>query len=73
MGAKRETAGSSLIVQLFAINSIDLYSSGLTLQAIIPKIKRWQCVILDTTVAGALTAVAIFSSVYNSTFWFMKS
>jgi NCS1 family nucleobase:cation symporter-1 len=55
-----------IIFQLFAINSIDLYSSGLTLQAIIPKIKRWQCVILDTTVAGALTAVAIFSSSFNT-------
>ena len=42
-----------IIVQLFAINSIDLYSSGLTLQAIFPAIKRWQCVLLDTTVAAA--------------------
>jgi purine-cytosine permease-like protein len=55
-----------IIVQLFAINSIDLYSSGLTLQAIIPTIKRWQCVLLDTCVAGALTAFAIFSSGFNT-------
>jgi len=55
-----------VIIQLFAINSIDLYSSGLTLQAIIPNIKRWQCVLIDTTVAGALTAVAIFSSGFNT-------
>jgi NCS1 family nucleobase:cation symporter-1 len=55
-----------IIVQLFAINSIDLYSSGLTLQAIFPKIKRWQCVLLDTTVAGALTAYAVFSSGFNT-------
>jgi NCS1 family nucleobase:cation symporter-1 len=55
-----------IIVQLFAINSLDLYSSGLTLQAIVPKIKRWQCVLLDTCVAGALTAVAIFSGNFNS-------
>jgi purine-cytosine permease-like protein len=55
-----------VIVQLFAINSVDLYSSGLTLQALIPKIKRWQCVLLDTVVAGALTAVAIFSSGFYS-------
>jgi NCS1 family nucleobase:cation symporter-1 len=53
-------------VQLFAINSIDLYSSGLTLQALIPAIKRWQCIVLDTLVGGALTAVAIFSSGFNS-------
>lgn len=55
-----------IIVQLFAINSIDLYSSGLTLQAIFPKIRRWQCVIMDTTVAGALTAITIFSSGFNT-------
>jgi purine-cytosine permease-like protein len=55
-----------VIVQLFAINSIDLYSSGLTLQAIIPAIKRWQCVLLDTVVAGALTAFTVFSSGFNT-------
>jgi purine-cytosine permease-like protein len=55
-----------IIVQLFAINSLDLYSSGLTLQAIIPKIQRWQCVLLDTCVAGGLTAFVIFSSGFNS-------
>lgn len=55
-----------VIVQLFAINSIDLYSSGLTLQAIVPRIKRWQCVLLDTTIAGCLTAVAVFSSSFYS-------
>ncbi len=55
-----------IIVQLFAINSIDLYSSGLTLQAIIPRIKRWQCVLIDTAVAGALTAYTVFSSGFNT-------
>ena len=55
-----------IIVQLFAINSLDLYSSGLTLQAIIPKIKRWQCVVLDTCVAGGLTALVIFSGGFSS-------
>ena len=55
-----------VIVQLFAINSIDLYSSGLTLQAIFPAIKRWQCVLLDTCVGGALTAWAIFSPGFNT-------
>jgi NCS1 family nucleobase:cation symporter-1 len=55
-----------VIVQLFAINSLDLYSSGLTLQAILPGIRRWQCVLLDTTVAGALTAVTVFSTSFNT-------
>jgi NCS1 family nucleobase:cation symporter-1 len=55
-----------VIVQLFAINSVDLYSSGLTLQALIPRIKRWQCVLVDTLVAGALTAYAIFNAKFNT-------
>jgi NCS1 family nucleobase:cation symporter-1 len=55
-----------IIVQLFAINSVDLYSSGLTLQAIFPGIRRWQAVLLDTTVAGAFTAWTVFSSGFNT-------
>jgi purine-cytosine permease-like protein len=55
-----------VIVQLFAINSVDLYSSGLTLQALIPRIRRWQCVLIDTLVAAALTAVTVFSASFNT-------
>jgi NCS1 family nucleobase:cation symporter-1 len=55
-----------VVFQLFAINSIDLYSSGLTLQAIVPGIRRRQCVLLDTTVAGALTADTVFSAGFNT-------
>lgn len=55
-----------VVVQLFAINSVDLYSSGLTLQAIFPKIRRWQTVLIDTTVAGILTAITVFSSSFNT-------
>ncbi len=54
------------IVQLFAINSLDLYSSGVTLQAIGLRLKRWQAVLVDTVVAGGLTAYAIFSSSFNT-------
>jgi purine-cytosine permease-like protein len=55
-----------VIVQLFAINSVDLYSSGLTLQAIVPGIRRWQTVLIDTIVAGALTAVTVFWGSFNT-------
>ncbi len=55
-----------VILQLFAINSVDLYSSGLTLQAIIPGIRRWQTVLIDTAVAGGLTAFTVFSSSFNT-------
>jgi nucleobase:cation symporter-1, NCS1 family len=46
--------------QLFAINTMDLYSSGVTLQAIGLPLKRWGCVLVDTIVAGAVTALVIF-------------
>jgi NCS1 nucleoside transporter family len=46
--------------QLFAINTLDLYSSGVTLQALGVPVRRWGAVVIDTVVAGALTAVVIF-------------
>ena len=54
-----------IIIQLFAINSVVLYSSGLTLQAVGLKVKRFQAVMIDTVVCGILTAVTIFSSRFN--------
>jgi NCS1 nucleoside transporter family len=52
--------------QLFAINTLDLYSSGVTLQALGVPVKRWGAVVIDTIVAGALTAVVVFhGSFYN--------
>jgi nucleobase:cation symporter-1, NCS1 family len=50
------------IVQLFSINTIDLYSSGVTLQSLIPRLKRLHCVAIDTVVCGAVAAYAVFSS-----------
>ena len=46
--------------QLFAINTIDMYSSGVTLQAIGIPLKRWGCVLIDTIISGAVTALVIF-------------
>jgi NCS1 nucleoside transporter family len=46
--------------QLFAINSIDMYSSGVTLQALGIPLKRWGCVLIDTVISGAVTALVIF-------------
>ncbi|MDQ6839592.1 MAG: cytosine permease [Actinomycetota bacterium] len=54
------------IMQVFAISSLDLYSSGVTLQAIGLPLRRWQAVLLDTVIAGGLTAYAIFSSSFNT-------
>jgi purine-cytosine permease-like protein len=53
------------IVQLFAINSMDLYSSGVTLQALGVPIKRWNAVLLDTVIGCAITAYAVFSAGFS--------
>jgi NCS1 family nucleobase:cation symporter-1 len=50
------------IPQLFAINALDLYSSGVTLQALGVPVKRWGAVVIDTLVAGAGTAVVIYTN-----------
>ena len=48
------------LFQLFSINSIDMYSSGVTLQALGIPLKRWVCILVDTVVSGVMTAVVIF-------------
>jgi NCS1 family nucleobase:cation symporter-1 len=50
------------ILQLFAINTLDLYSSGVTLQSLVPGLKRLHCVAIDTVICGALVAYAVFSA-----------
>lgn len=53
------------IPQLFAINTLDLYSSGVTLQALGAPVKRWGAVVIDTVVAGGFTALVIFRGSLN--------
>jgi len=50
------------IVQLFAINTLDLYSSGVTLQSLVPGLKRVHCVAIDTVICGGVAGYAVFSS-----------
>jgi nucleobase:cation symporter-1, NCS1 family len=50
------------VVQLVAINSLDLYSSGVTLQALGLKLTRTQAVAVDTVLCALVTAIAIFNS-----------
>jgi purine-cytosine permease-like protein len=52
------------IVQLFGINSLDLYSSGVSIQAIGLPLKRYQAVLLDSVLAGALTTWATLGSTF---------
>ncbi|MBV9449479.1 MAG: cytosine permease [Streptosporangiaceae bacterium] len=49
------------IFQLLAINTIDMYSSGVTLQALGLPAKRWVAVIIDTVICGAVTASIVFA------------
>jgi purine-cytosine permease-like protein len=48
------------IVQLFAINTIDLYSSGVTLQALGVPVTRWGAVVIDTVVVAIVTGLVLF-------------
>jgi purine-cytosine permease-like protein len=49
------------IFQLFSINTLDLYSSGVTLQSIVPGLHRIACVFIDTVICLGVAAYAIFS------------
>ncbi len=53
------------IVQLFGINSLDLYSSGVSLQAMGLRLKRYQAVVLDSFIACGLTIWATFQSTFS--------
>ena len=53
------------VVQLFAINSLDMYSSGVTLQALGLPVKRYQAVLCDCAVALGVTMWAIFSGSFT--------
>ncbi len=53
------------VVQLFAINSLDMYSSGVTLQALGLPVKRYQAVLVDCAVALGITMWAIFSGSFT--------
>jgi nucleobase:cation symporter-1, NCS1 family len=48
------------VIQLFAINTIDLYSSGVTMQALGVPIKRWGAVLVDTVVCAVVTGIILF-------------
>ena len=53
------------IVQLFGINSLDLYSSGVSLQAMGLRLKRYQAVVMDSIIACGLTIWAEFQSTFS--------
>ncbi len=56
------------IFQLLAINTIDMYSSGVTLQALGLPIARWGAVILDTIVCAVITGIILFHGNFYADF-----
>ena len=56
------------IFQLLAINTIDLYSSGVTLQALGLPIKRWGAVLIDSAVCGVVTGIILFHGNFYADF-----
>jgi nucleobase:cation symporter-1, NCS1 family len=56
------------IFQLLAINTIDLYSSGVTLQALGVPVKRWGAVIIDSVVCGVVTGIILFHGNFYADF-----
>ena len=55
-----------VVVQLFGINSLDLYSSGVTLQAMGLRIRRAHAVVLDSAICMAITFYAVFNSQFST-------
>ncbi|MGP8059688.1 MAG: purine-cytosine permease family protein [Acidimicrobiales bacterium] len=54
------------ILQLFAINSLDQYSSGVTLQAVGMRVKRYQAVAIDSVVCLVVTLYAVLHSSFST-------
>lgn len=54
------------IVQLFAINSLDLYSSGVTLQALGVHVKRYYAVVIDCAIVLVVAIVAVFNTSFDT-------
>jgi purine-cytosine permease-like protein len=48
------------IFQLLTINTLDLYSSGVTLQALGLPVKRWGAVLIDSAVCGVVVGIILF-------------
>jgi nucleobase:cation symporter-1, NCS1 family len=45
---------------------MDLYSSGVTLQALVPKIRRYHAVLVDSAIGLCITFYAVFNSQFST-------
>lgn len=53
------------IVTLLAVNTMDLYSSGLTLQSLGVRLSRSMCVVVDSVICTVLTFLVVFNGSFN--------
>jgi nucleobase:cation symporter-1, NCS1 family len=56
------------IIQLLAINTVDLYSSGVTLQALGVPVARWGAVLIDSVVCGIVVGIILFHGNFYADF-----
>ena len=56
------------VFQLLAINTLDLYSSSVTLQALGLPVRRWGAVIIDAVVCGVVTGIILFHGNFYADF-----
>ena len=56
----------AVILQLLAVNALDLYSSGVTLLALGIKVTRFQAVAIDAVISGAITLAIVLSGSFNT-------
>ncbi|AFA75970.1 putative permease, nucleobase cation symporter-1 family (NCS1) [Gordonia polyisoprenivorans VH2] len=50
-----------VIVQMVSLNAVDLYSSGVTLQACGVRLRRWQAVMIDGILCGVVGLAVVFA------------
>jgi nucleobase:cation symporter-1, NCS1 family len=56
------------VFQLLAINTMDLYSSGVTLQALGVPVKRWGAVLIDSVICGVVVGIILFHGNFYADF-----
>jgi purine-cytosine permease-like protein len=55
-----------VVVQMIAVNAVDLYSSGVTLQAMGIRIGRWQAVAVDGVICAVVGLLVVLSGSFNA-------
>ncbi|PVX67540.1 UNVERIFIED_ORG: purine-cytosine permease-like protein [Nocardia globerula] len=56
----------AVLLQMLAVNAFDLYSSGVTLQAIGIRVERWHAIAIDAVISALLASAIVFSDSFNT-------